>query len=238
MGTVTLVGDVNGSGDGVITTTLNLTGVVAGIYGSNNSVPKFKVDEYGRIISVSVVPITAPSGTAGPQGPRGLQGLIGDTGPAGATGPAGVAGPAGLTGPAGSIGPQGVQGIQGPVGGSNIVTAATAAATAATASAQSAGVSATSATSNASIAETASAQAVQAAAQAAIYAAQSADRYFLHDQAIPSMDWVVQHNLNKYPAVSIVDSSGDQVEGEVHYDGINTLRVTFSAPFAGKAYIN
>lgn len=61
---------------------------------------------------------------------------------------------------------------------------------------------------------------------------------YSHDQAIAAATWNISHNLNKYPSVTITDSAGDQVEGEVHYNGLNSLTVSFSAPFAGKAYLN
>lgn len=64
------------------------------------------------------------------------------------------------------------------------------------------------------------------------------DKHYAHIQAVASAAWAITHNMNKYPAVTITDSAGDQVEGEVHYDSTNALTVKFSAPFAGKAYLN
>ena len=238
MAVVTLIGDVNGSGSDVIVTRLNPTGVVAGVYGNNNSVPKFTVDEFGRITSVTLVSVAAQMGAVGPQGPMGLRGQVGDVGPAGPVGPTGQTGVAGPAGPIGPAGARGIQGLQGPVGGADVVAACAISANLAQQNAEHSTTAAAATALNAAAAENAKNIAIQQAEAAAIYASQSNDRYFLHDQAIPEMDWVVQHNLNKYPSVSIVDSSGDQVEGEVHYDGINALHVKFSAPFAGRAYIN
>lgn len=64
------------------------------------------------------------------------------------------------------------------------------------------------------------------------------DRTFVHDQIAASATWVVAHNLNCNPAVSVVDSAGDIVYGNVRYDSLNQITVTFSAPFSGKAYLN
>ena len=64
------------------------------------------------------------------------------------------------------------------------------------------------------------------------------DKHYAHTQAVASAAWAITHNMNKYPAVTITDSAGDQVEGEVRYNGLNSLTVSFSAPFAGKAYLN
>ena len=47
-----------------------------------------------------------------------------------------------------------------------------------------------------------------------------------------------QHNLNKYPSITVVDSAGSCVVGEVDYKDMNTLTVTFSGAFSGKAFLN
>lgn len=48
----------------------------------------------------------------------------------------------------------------------------------------------------------------------------------------------VSHNLGKYPAVTVMDSSGDQVVGDVVYTDLNNLIVSFSAPFSGTVTCN
>ena len=67
---------------------------------------------------------------------------------------------------------------------------------------------------------------------------QNADKTFVFEQALPSTTWVVNHNLNKFPAVSVVDSANTTVEGGIQYNNQNTLTLTFSASFSGKAYLN
>lgn len=64
------------------------------------------------------------------------------------------------------------------------------------------------------------------------------DKNYLHQQDVPSSDWVVNHNLNKFPSVSIVDSANREVVGQVTYDSLNQATLTFSAPFSGKAFFN
>lgn len=64
------------------------------------------------------------------------------------------------------------------------------------------------------------------------------DLNYTHDQAIASAVWTITHNLGKNPSVTVVTSAGDEVEGTTHYIDSNTLEVTFSAPFGGKAYLN
>lgn len=48
----------------------------------------------------------------------------------------------------------------------------------------------------------------------------------------------VLHNLNKYPAVTVVDTAGDEVRGDVHYDSSNQVTVTFSSATGGTVYCN
>lgn len=48
----------------------------------------------------------------------------------------------------------------------------------------------------------------------------------------------ITHNLNKYPSVSVMDSAGDQVEGEVYYVNPIQLIVRFNNPFSGRVTCN
>lgn len=64
------------------------------------------------------------------------------------------------------------------------------------------------------------------------------DKYYRHTQNIPSQLWNIQHNLNKYPSVSVTDTSGSFVEGDVTYVDTNNLTLTFNQAFAGNADLN
>ena len=64
------------------------------------------------------------------------------------------------------------------------------------------------------------------------------DKNYVHEQTISSNEWVIIHNLNKYPAVTIIDSAGDEVVGEVKYDSTNQITITFVSAFKGKATLN
>ena len=64
------------------------------------------------------------------------------------------------------------------------------------------------------------------------------DKTFVYTQAVPSTVWEIEHNLNKYPAIVIVDSGDSMVAGEVVYIDENNVRVTFNSAFSGKAYLN
>jgi hypothetical protein len=61
---------------------------------------------------------------------------------------------------------------------------------------------------------------------------------YTHTQSVPSTTWTINHNLNKKPSVTIVDSAETVVRGSVVYTDTNTLVLSFSAGFAGKAYLN
>ena len=67
--------------------------------------------------------------------------------------------------------------------------------------------------------------------------AQTRENY-VHDQQVASATWVVNHTLNKYAAVNIVDTSNDIIMGEVKYNSLNQLTITFTAAISGKAYLN
>lgn len=61
---------------------------------------------------------------------------------------------------------------------------------------------------------------------------------YTHNQISPASTWTITHDTGKYPAVAIVDSGGNVVIGEIQYMSENQLKVTFTAAFAGKAYLN
>lgn len=64
------------------------------------------------------------------------------------------------------------------------------------------------------------------------------DKSFTFTQSVAANTWSITHNLGKYPSVTVVDSGGNVVIGDVAYDSVNALTCTFSAPFSGKAYLN
>jgi hypothetical protein len=49
---------------------------------------------------------------------------------------------------------------------------------------------------------------------------------------------VINHNLGFKPNVTVVDSAGTIYEGEITYTNPNSLTVSFSAAFSGKAYLS
>lgn len=60
----------------------------------------------------------------------------------------------------------------------------------------------------------------------------------VHNQVSATALWIIQHNLDKFPTVSVVDSGGSTVLGDVVYDSKNQITVKFSSAFSGTAYID
>lgn len=71
-----------------------------------------------------------------------------------------------------------------------------------------------------------------------VEAIESGSGTYVHAQRTSAREWVVEHSMGRYPSVSVVDSAGTQVCGDVTYIDINTLKITFVAPFSGTAYLN
>ena len=64
------------------------------------------------------------------------------------------------------------------------------------------------------------------------------DANFVHDQGTTSAQWVIDHNLGKKCSVTVVDSAGTVIIGQVAYNTDNRCTITFEAAFSGKAFFN
>jgi len=60
---------------------------------------------------------------------------------------------------------------------------------------------------------------------------------FVFSQGLPSSSWNVDHTLDGFPSVTVVDSAGTVVIGDVIYNSRSNLTINFSAAFSGKAYL-
>ena len=65
----------------------------------------------------------------------------------------------------------------------------------------------------------------------------SGDKNFVYDFTMQHTLYI-QHNLQKYPSATVINSAGDKVEGTVDYIDINNIIVQFTAPFSGKVTLN
>ena len=61
---------------------------------------------------------------------------------------------------------------------------------------------------------------------------------YTHVQAVPATVWMITHTLGYQPNVTVIDSSNEQVEGDVIYGPLGTISLVFSAAFSGTAYLS
>lgn len=134
---------------------------------------------------------------------------IGDAGPQGNPGQTGPSGPSGATGPEGPSGPSGPTGATGPIGAVGLTGP--------------------------------SAYDMWLAAgntgDVNDFLASIGNQYYRHIEGSPNVHWDITHSLNRFCAVTVVDSAGSLVEGDVSYLSPSHLTIDFSAPFAGEAYL-
>lgn len=64
------------------------------------------------------------------------------------------------------------------------------------------------------------------------------DKYYEHNQSVAAIQWVINHNLGKFPSVTAVLSTGQKGYGDVSYIDENNLTITFAGDETGKAYLN
>ncbi len=57
-------------------------------------------------------------------------------------------------------------------------------------------------------------------------------------QQSAATSWTITHGLNRYPAVTILDSSGNEVEADVNYLSASSIRIDFAYPLSGQAFLN
>lgn len=68
--------------------------------------------------------------------------------------------------------------------------------------------------------------------------AKSGDKSYVHVQSQAAKVWVIKHDLDKMPSVVVKDSAGNTVVGESEYVDKNTVILSFSGAFSGKAFLN
>jgi len=70
------------------------------------------------------------------------------------------------------------------------------------------------------------------------YGSTASDKNYVFTQATNANPWVVNHGLNKFPSVSVVNNANITVYGEVEYDSLNQVTITFKDATNGKAFFN
>ena len=71
-----------------------------------------------------------------------------------------------------------------------------------------------------------------------VHGLRDGDKNFVFTQAIPAMEWTIEHNLEKYPSVSVVDPNNNNIYGDVTYLSTSLLKISFTALTSGIAYLN
>lgn len=61
---------------------------------------------------------------------------------------------------------------------------------------------------------------------------------YTHTQYSSSDTWSITHNLGYKPNVTVADSAGTIIEGEISYPTSSTIVLSFSSAFAGTAYLS
>jgi hypothetical protein len=68
--------------------------------------------------------------------------------------------------------------------------------------------------------------------------ATATDKTYVHTQGAASAAWAIPHSLAKYPSVTVIDGSGNNIFGDIVYTDVNNITINFNTAFAGVAYIN
>ena len=63
----------------------------------------------------------------------------------------------------------------------------------------------------------------------------TASTVYTHAQVVAAAIWTINHNLGLRPAVSILDSGGNEVEADVVHTSANQLLIRFAIPISGLA---
>jgi len=69
------------------------------------------------------------------------------------------------------------------------------------------------------------------------------DITYTHNQSSASDTWTINHNLNRFPSVTVIDSGNTIVQGTVVYNSNKQITLTFfsggsAVSVSGKAYLN
>jgi len=60
---------------------------------------------------------------------------------------------------------------------------------------------------------------------------------YTHIQDVAAATWTIHHGLGRYPQVTVVDSAGSVVIGDITYPDTDTVIAKFGGAFAGRAYL-
>ena len=61
--------------------------------------------------------------------------------------------------------------------------------------------------------------------------------YVYDRNSIVAATWIINHNLNRYPQVTLIDDNGFMFEADIFYNNLNQVTVSFTQPASGKAVL-
>jgi hypothetical protein len=61
---------------------------------------------------------------------------------------------------------------------------------------------------------------------------------YTHVQATAITSWTLIHNMGYMPTITVIDSGGNEVEGDIVYTDTDRLTISFSAAMSGIAYLS
>ena len=64
------------------------------------------------------------------------------------------------------------------------------------------------------------------------------DKTYVHTQSTAEKVWLIEHELEKYPSVSVSDHYGREVETQVQYISKSRVEITLSHATTGTAFLN
>ena len=64
------------------------------------------------------------------------------------------------------------------------------------------------------------------------------DLHYIHTQVAAITTWSIVHNLGKFPAIMVLNGSGQEVKAEIHHSDENNAQAIFGKNYSGIAYCN
>jgi hypothetical protein len=65
-----------------------------------------------------------------------------------------------------------------------------------------------------------------------------ADKTYVYEQSTGATSWIINHGLDKVPAVLVINSSGFAIEPDIRVVSDNVIEIIFGDTFTGFAYLN
>lgn len=64
------------------------------------------------------------------------------------------------------------------------------------------------------------------------------DKNYYHSQGVAAEEWVIEHNLGKYPSVTVVSSAGEEIYCDKKFLSADIVVLNFGTPISGAAFLN